>query len=255
MNIIVKSYYEILEDFKNNIDEDDYNIYLNDNSSYFDFKYFLAFYSLPQHIYLLEYFIIEYDDNFADYILDAYEKGIIKLDNVINVSKKFYFKITERYGYFPPLKILKESEQTEEICLKAISYQPENIEFVINQTDKICETVLKLRPSLIFFIKNKDNNFYKTAIEKYGCRLCHIDIQTDEICFTAIKKHSEDFPYIKNKTFELCKFIVDIDIKNLKYLVNNEHIDKILEDLLKNKSIKEIIELMKNLNNNNLANW
>ena len=256
----MKSYRDVLDDLSDELSEEEYNKYLCDygwHTTLLNFKYFRAHYKLPEHLSLLNYFSVEYDDSISDYILEAFNNNLIDINSITNVSAKFYLKIIEKYNFVPSLKILNVDEQTDEICKKSIEYNYTNLLYIENKTDELCFFAISIEPESLKIIHDKSKEFYITAIEKYNVSLSYIQKQDEELCKVAIIKNSENFKHVlpSFKTYELCKFAVNLDFNLLCYVHDELLVDKILDEMLEHKSKEEIKSLFKTFHKQSIKYW
>ena len=97
-------------------------------------------------------------------------------EKIINLIKKD--------GYC--INLLREEEQTEEICKLAVKQNGCSLQYIKNQTEEIC----------------------KSAVKQNGCALPYVRNQTEEVCKLAVQQNANALYFVKNQTEELCKLAV-----------------------------------------------
>ena len=133
-------------------------------------------------------------------------KNIQSIDNYFKSNPDMCCKAIDQYN-----KILKYiSNQTYELCLKAILLDSDNIEYVKDITSEfyieLCKLAIHKNVSSIEYI-NKNLNGY------------------DEICMEAVKNNGLALRYIKNKTPEICmKAVKQNDTVFVLEIINNRTI-------------------------------
>ena len=81
------------------------------------------------------------------------------------------------YQCWTNLQYIKECDQTEKICLKAIRRQGKALRYVKNKTYELCLIAVKQNGNALQFVKN----------------------QTEEICLEAVKQCKYVLRYIRDK--------------------------------------------------------
>ena len=123
--------------------------------------------------------------------------------------------------------------QTEEICLIAVSLNGMLLEFVNHQTEDICLEALKMPPfngstesygvemmSPFKFVKDKTPKMCLVAATQYGGEdaFTYIKEQTPEICLEAVQNNGRILEYIKEQTLEICLEAIKNDSSAFQYV-------------------------------------
>ena len=75
--------------------------------------------------------------------------------------------------------------QTEAMCLEAVSREPYTLRFVKNRTDKICLEAFKREPLTLRFIENQNERMCLEAVERNGYALQYVKNPTIYMCLVA----------------------------------------------------------------------
>ena len=152
------------------------------------------------------------------------------------------------------LRFVSEINQTENICLQAVTHNGNVLKYVINQTDKICLEAIKTyellteykwRKNCIYptwdkkhcvhcihprtqknnifpLVKNKTEIICLEAVKYYGPNLQFVpdEYKTDVICLEAVKNDGTVLEYVSNQTENICLEAVKNDGIALKYVKN-----------------------------------
>lgn len=124
-------------------------------------------------------------------------KFIIK--KIIKQTEEICKKAVE----YDPVKLLDVEEQTEEICKIAVAGNSYMLRYVWNQTDEICKIAIANNCYMINHVKNQTEELCKMAVQENGLALEYIKKQTDEICKLAVQQNGEAYRYVKNQTDEI----------------------------------------------------
>ena len=117
------------------------------------------------------------------------------------------------------LNLLREEEQTEEICKLSVQKNGCALKYVkIEQTEEICKLAFQQNGWLLQYVKNQTEEICKLAVQQYGNALYGVKNQTEEICKLAVQQYGTSLRYVKNKTEELCKLAVQKDGDALDYV-------------------------------------
>ena len=130
-------------------------------------------------------------------------------EKIINLIKKD--------GYY--IKLLREGEQTEELCKLAVQKYGCSLEYVMNQTEEICKLAVQKNGFALEYVRNQTEEICKLAVQQNGKALEYVKKQTDELCKLAFQKNGNALQYVKiNQTDELCKLAVKQNGKALEYV-------------------------------------
>jgi len=131
-------------------------------------KYFTS-----QTLHKMEAFTVSlgYDDEYEDILIEYYEWK--ENEHINDLSYEEQLKEIHRNPSL--LKFIKN--QTEDMCLLAVSRSCYVLGYVHNQTDEIC----------------------MTAVEHNGIVLEDVENQTDEICYAAVLSNENAIQYIRDE--------------------------------------------------------
>lgn len=99
-------------------------------------------------------------------------------------------------------------EQTEEICICAVSNDYDNslnMRFFLGSDECFDDRAMN-------YVKTQTEEISKCAVKRDGMMLRFVQTQTEEICRLAIDQNPYAITYVKNKTEELCKYASDKQI-------------------------------------------
>lgn len=194
----------------------------------------------------------------TDDIIREVIKKYNKLSNYFSIDyNRFYLYTSYINQCHKNLKWIKD--QTEELCLYAISINVNSFEYVKNKTPKICDLVLSKNIEMIKFITEEDNisdeifiKFIKTnyKVLKYikikTYKICEealfwdyravefIDINENELIMYAINCNPKAISYIKNPSEDVIYEAVKVAEVYEKYIADNINFDSLSEKLIMN---------------------
>jgi hypothetical protein len=157
----------------------------------------------------------------ADKLILSEEKNIW---NNEHLCKKI---LIERHCFFGDFA--KIINQTEELCIIAVSKNPFVLWYVKNQTEDICKIAVYRNYEMLEYVENQTEEICKSAVQVNGLTLRHVKNQTDEICKLAVQNDGNALYYVKNQTPEICKIAVENNSDALYYVKNptNELYEKV----------------------------
>ena len=119
----------------------------------------------------------------------------------------------------PFINLLREEEQTEEICKSAVQQNGLSLKDVkIEQTEELCKLAVQKYGCALEYVKNQTEEICKLAVQEDGEALEFVEEQTEEICKLAIEQDSSSLQYIKDQTEEICKYAIDKNYSALLHI-------------------------------------
>jgi hypothetical protein len=139
---------------------------------------------------------ITYNGNLPPEMFDTAILDIALKAESLGIEKKSFSRLNiERY--VANLKLLSEdglilstiSEQTEEMCLRALYQNPESFRYVVDQSEKLCEFALSKDPELIRYFHTQTEDQVKHVLSISYLNIFHIKEPTDEQYKFAINEY------------------------------------------------------------------
>ena len=136
------------------------------------------------------------------------------------------------------LKYIKN--QTERICIEAVTGDGYMLQYVINQTEKICLAAVLHDGLALRYVKNQTEKICMAAVLHDGLALRYVDAknQTEKICMAAVKQNKNALRYVKIK---LNNYRNPIITQNDIFTNNDDTI--VYEDVSKDMAKEENIKL------------
>src|SRR3989304_1107990 len=107
-----------------------------------------------------------------------------------------------------------------ELCILAVSLNPQVLQYIEDQTDEICLFAVKQYGNAFQYVKNQTDEICLFAVKQNGNALNFVKNQTDEICLVAVKQTCIALQYVKNQINEICLFAVKQNGNALQYVKN-----------------------------------
>lgn len=142
---------------------------------------------------------LTYNGNLPPEMFDTAILDIALKAESLGIEKKSFSRLNiERY--VANLKLLSEdgmilstiSEQTEEMCLRALYQNPESFKYIVDQTEKLCEFALSKNPELIRYFNEQTEDQVKYVLSENYSYIHHIKEPTDEQYKLAISEYYND---------------------------------------------------------------
>ena len=149
-----------------------------------------------------------------EYICYNYQNKIYNF-NEENLYEKI-IGLIKTNGRF--LNLLRNEEQTEEICKFAVKQNGGALHYVKEQTEEICKLAVQRNSYALEYVKNQTEELCKLAVQQTGYALEFVKNQTEEICKLAVKKNGGALRYVKEQTEEVCKLAVQQNYKTLNFV-------------------------------------
>lgn len=152
-----------------------------------------------------------------------------------------WLDIVKRNGRY--LRFIKESEQTEDVCIAAIRQNPAAFYYVIEKTPNICLALVSTAGwylqfvkeqtvaiciaavendvTAFQFVKEQTPNICLAAVMNAGYLLELVIDQTPRICLEAVKQSGASFRFVREQTEEVCIEAVKND-PLMFFLVKNQ---------------------------------
>lgn len=113
---------------------------------------------------------------------------------------------------------LKESEQSEGLCLKAVQASHMCLQHVINQTEEMCLIAVRSSPISIIHVKNQTEEICLEIVRQQGILLGKVEEQTEEICLAAVGQSGAALMFVRKQTEEIQKVALENNIMALAYV-------------------------------------
>ena len=126
--------------------------------------------------------------------------------------------------------LLREEEQTEELCKMAVQQNGLSLQCVKKQTEELCKLAVQKNGLALEYVKNQTEEICKLAVQQNGLALRHVKELTDELCKLAVQQDGHLLIFVKELNIELCKLAIlqkDTELVNIK-----EQTKKICRDAL-----------------------
>lgn len=95
------------------------------------------------------------------------------------------------------------------------------IRYISDQTPELCSKAIESDPCSILVIKDKHIEFIRLALSKNGCLLKYIQDQTPELCEIALKQTVEAFRYIRFPTINMCEYALSKNGWYIRTILHN----------------------------------
>ena len=118
------------------------------------------------------------------------------------------------------LNLLRDDEQTEELCKLAVHKHWSAFQYVRNQTEELCKFAIQKDGYALQYVKNQTEEICKLAVQQDGDALEFVENQTEELCKLAIQQDGYALEFVENQTEELCKLAVQQNCLALEYVKN-----------------------------------
>ena len=194
--------------------------------------------AIMRHVYLCE--VRPSDDStcFIPKSMKMIQTDKLIILNMTHICKfnwddnDFCLEITKQCGY--TLQFIKN--QTEEMCINAITNYPDAITNVQNKTKKIWITAIKCKSMIVLSILEKSillsdvdstiqisyDEFCMEAVKHDGLYLYFIKDQTDDLCLTAVRQNGHALEYVNDQTKEICIEAVMQNKDAIQYVQNKQ---------------------------------
>ena len=225
-------YYDIKKNIMKNIKRPDYPEY-----NPYDFEEFTMYVKTDIKLFNKGK-LINFDDDISFDKEDCVLQIFIKYEYVCYGYwwKVYYFTVENRYEEIIHLikqdakfiNLLRDEEQTEEICKWAIQQNYKTFKYVKNQTEDICKFAVQEDGHALKFVKNQTEELCKLAVQELGYALRFVKIeQTEEICKLSVQQNGWTLQFVKIKTEEICKLAVQQNPNTLECVPENMKTEEI----------------------------
>lgn len=93
----------------------------------------------------------------------------------------------------------------ESFCKLALYYDAYALQYIRNQTDEMCLKAVTTNPFTLRFVRKQTDIICKCAVQQDGHALLYVHKQTEEICILAIRQNWAVLPYVKKITDEIAR--------------------------------------------------
>jgi hypothetical protein len=107
------------------------------------------------------------------------------------------------------LLILNEINPTEDMYLKVVRRNAENIKYVPFPTEEMCLTAVRQHGQTLRYIKNQTEAICLAAVQQSGCALSYVKKQTEAICLAAVQQNRRAIQYVESPTKEMWQVAKD----------------------------------------------
>ncbi len=161
-------------------------------------------------------------------LIEQVKKDPLSLKNIKNQTEAICLAAVSTRGY--TLQFVKE--QTEKLCLEAIKQNGNALRFVKNKTESICLEAVKQNGSALEYVRNQTENVCLVAVKQDGKYLCYVEDQTDNICREALNSNFKDsVHFVKIKQKSTAMIILEASLQHTKDKITlTEIINKFSED-------------------------
>ena len=103
---------------------------------------------------------------------------------------------------------LQTEEQTKELCIDALNFDPELLKFIIVHTEEIVMHAIEKKNCCFILSKIQTPVICKYVLSKCGVLIRFVNEQTDELAEIAVKNSGSSLMFVNNKTYDICKLAV-----------------------------------------------
>lgn len=189
-------------------------------------------------------YIREVSFNDLDNVKIHIDYGKCRTNKLILLSRRLFSHDPEHYiAYLSPINRCLEEvrqdgralqyipEQTEEICICAVSHVPEMLYMVRKQTPQICLEAVKRNGVMLHCVKKQTDKIRYPAVKNAAEALEFCDKQTEELCRIAVKKNGMMLRCVKKQTEVICAIALQQNKRAIKYV---KHLTPFLVTLFDN---------------------
>lgn len=132
---------------------------------------------------------------------------------------------------------IEHLEQTDyENLIVLIKENPLWLKYVKNQTDKLCMQAVSKYGDTIKYVKDQTVEICMEAVKNDGLALKYVNNQNPEICKLAIDQNPDALQYVHDQNAEICKYALDKDLRTLSMIrtpceVIFKHVDDVLKKI------------------------
>ena len=91
-------------------------------------------------------------------------------------------------------------EQTETVCLAAVKHNGYALRYVKEQTEAVCLAAVKQNGYALQYVKEKTETVCLAAVKQNGVALMYVKEQTEAVCLAAVKQNGVALMFVKEQT-------------------------------------------------------
>lgn len=152
-------------------------------------------------------------DQTEDLCMLAVQKNGLAVRHIRSPSTNVSYHAAKQNG--DALEHIKN--QTHDICAAALMHGF-TLGFVIDQTEELCIIAVTHFGCSLRDVKVQTEKICELAVKENGKALQYVKVQTEKICKYAVKQNGYALQYVKVQTLEICRFAVKQNDRAIRYV-------------------------------------